>query len=85
MRGQAEGQRGAPTRSEKVKTKGASAEPPMRPKMQPSWVSEKIQLSFKKNPVRLQIPPHNDSHGPPDAPKEEQSGKQPTGKQAYDH
>ena len=39
-----------------VKQKG-QREPPMRPKMQPSWVSEKIRLSFKKNPIGLQIPP----------------------------
>ena len=44
-------------RTAKVKTKGANAKPPMRPKMQPCLVLKKIQLSFKKKPVRLQIPP----------------------------
>ncbi len=35
-------------------------------KMLPSWVSKKIQLSFKKNPVGLQCTPSNHTARPPE-------------------
>ena len=66
MRGQAEGQRGAPKQRAKVEQKG-QREAPVEAENAASWVSKKIRLSFKKNPIELQIPPprNAESHGPP--------------------
>ena len=83
MRGQAEGLTRSPKADSEGGAKGNASpkqrgqrEAPDEAETAASWVSERIQLSFKKNPIGLQIPPRNaESHGPPAGRADQSSGR----------